>query len=50
MSAKLLYEFPNKSLGLSAIEAFSGKVFKALDIASLTRNRIGYIPEQNASA
>lgn len=34
-SARLLYEFPNKSLGLPALKAFTGEVFKALDVDSL---------------
>lgn len=41
---KLAYEFANKSMGLSAIEAFTGVVFKALDYASLSsgaRQRCG---------
>lgn len=33
---KMIYEFPNKSLGLEAIEAYTGVVFKALDYATLT--------------
>lgn len=32
---KMIYEFSYKSTGLSAIEAFTGVVFKALDYASL---------------
>lgn len=32
---KLAYDFPDKSTGLRAIEAFTGVVFKALDYASL---------------
>lgn len=32
---QMVYEFPNKSLGLKAIEAFTGVVFKNLDYASL---------------
>lgn len=48
--AKMAYEFPNKVLGMPAIEAFSGVVYKAFDYASLTEsekldaiNRIGII-------
>ena len=33
---QMAYEFPNKSLGLRAIEAFTGVVFKHLDFKSLT--------------
>ena len=33
---EMLYEFPNKALGLSAIEAFTGVVFKALSYTSLS--------------
>lgn len=39
MVAKLrsmIYEFPNKSTGLRAVEAFTGVVFKAFDYPSLT--------------
>lgn len=33
--SRMIYEFPNKSLGAQAIEAFTGVVFKALDYKSL---------------
>ena len=33
---RMLYEFPNKALGLNAIEAYTGVVFKALDYATLS--------------
>ena len=33
---KMAYEFPNKTLGLRAIEAFTGVVFKNFDFASLS--------------
>lgn len=33
---KMAYEFPNKGVGLRAIEAFNGVVFKNLDYASLS--------------
>ena len=33
--SRMIYEFPNKSLGAEAIEAFTGVVFKALDYKSL---------------
>lgn len=32
---KMIYEFPNKSVGNPAIEAYTGVVFRALDYASL---------------
>lgn len=31
-----IYDFPNKSVGYKALEAFTGVVFKALDVGSLT--------------
>lgn len=33
---QMIYEFPNKSLGLKAIEAYTGVVFKALKYATLS--------------
>ncbi|MCH5236612.1 MAG: YaaA family protein [Muribaculaceae bacterium] len=33
---RYIYEFPNKGLGLKAIEAFTGVVFKALDFTTLS--------------
>ncbi len=33
--SRMIYEFPNKSLGAEAIDAFTGVVFKALDYKSL---------------
>ena len=33
---KMIYEFGNKNLGLTAIDAFTGVVFKALDFPSLS--------------
>lgn len=33
---QMIYEFPNKALGLKTIEAFTGIVFKALDYDSLS--------------
>ena len=33
---KMIYEFPNKALGLKSIEAFTGVVFQALDFATLS--------------
>ena len=35
---KMIYEFGNKNLGLTAINAFTGVVFKALDFATLTED------------
>lgn len=35
---KMLYEFPNKSLGIEAINAFTGVVFKALQFETLSAN------------
>ncbi len=35
---RMAYEFPNKSLGLPAIEAFSGVVFKALSYPTLSED------------
>ena len=32
---KMIYEFPNQSLGSKALDAFTGVVFRALDMASL---------------
>ncbi|MDE6339391.1 MAG: YaaA family protein [Muribaculaceae bacterium] len=34
--AKMAYEFPNKQIGLRAMEAFTGVVFKAFDYESLS--------------
>lgn len=34
---QMAYEFPNKSLGITAIEAFTGVVFKNLDYSSLSK-------------
>lgn len=34
--SRMIYEFPNKSLGLPAIEAYTGVVFKALQYDSLS--------------
>lgn len=34
--AKMAYEFPNKAVGLRAIEAFTGVVFKSFDYSSLS--------------
>ena len=36
--SEMAYEFPNKGLGLPAIKAYSGVVFKALDYSSLSDN------------
>ena len=36
--SEMAYEFPNKGLGLPAIKAYSGVVFKALDYSSLSSN------------
>ena len=33
---RMIYEFPNKALGMKTIEAFTGVVFKAFDYDSLT--------------
>lgn len=45
MAGKLLrmaYEFPNKSSGLKAIEAYTGVVFKAFDFQTLSADRQDY--------
>lgn len=40
--AAMAYEFPNKGIGLRAIEAFTGVVFKAFDYGSLSVEDKGY--------
>ncbi len=40
------YEFPNKSNGLFAIEAFTGDVFRSMDIPSFTPETIAFAQER----
>ena len=49
-AALMFYDFPNKTTGIQAIEAFTGEVFRSLDFNSLDKvakdmamNKIGFI-------
>lgn len=41
-AAHMFYEFPNKSTGCSALKAFTGEVFRGIDIPSLGEEALKY--------
>lgn len=41
-AARLIYDFPNKSTGYNALKAFTGEVFRGIDIATLNEDDLKY--------
>lgn len=45
-ASMLFYDFPNKTIGIKAINAFTGEVFKSLDISSLDVDTMKFLSEK----